>query len=230
MALTATIVYVDANSAIYKVENTGSPLGTSVDITMTGAATPDLVTDGANNSFTGQGFGGRLKQVARAGLDGLGSQAAAGWTQAEARDLLFSDGSTLAGGPLMPRAKCFLTERAGVNSTSRSGPAVGVHCSARTATPASRTCTCSSSTRSRPDLGLGLLDVDGAPTGAVWRFRLPDQAAAAAQPQKALQRPRAPTPLAQDLEDQRIVPHREDLLVGLVDLRLGNVGASDGTM
>jgi hypothetical protein len=115
MALTATIVYVDANSAIYKVENTGSPLGTSVDITMTGAATLDLVTDGANNSFTGQGFGGRLKQVARAGLDGLGSQAAAGWTQAEARDLLFSDGSTLAGGPLMPRAKCFLTERAGVN-------------------------------------------------------------------------------------------------------------------
>lgn len=113
MALTATPVYVDANEIIYLLENSGSPLGTTVDITMTGAASPDLVTDGADNSFSGQGIGPRLKQVARAGLDGLGTQAAAGWNQAEARDLLFSDGSTLAGGPLMPRAKCFLTAKAG---------------------------------------------------------------------------------------------------------------------
>lgn len=114
MALTATIVYVDANELIYLLDNSGSPLGTSVDITMTGAATPDLVTDGANNAFTGQGIGTRLKMVARAGLDGLGLQPAAGWTQAEARDLLFADGSTSAGGALMPRAKCFITPKTGV--------------------------------------------------------------------------------------------------------------------
>lgn len=114
MPLTATIVYVDPNEYIYLIANSGSPLGTTVDITMTGAATPDLVTDGANNAFTGNGIGTRLKRVARAGLDGLGSQPAAGWTQAESRDLLFSDGSTLAGGPLMPRAKCFLAPKTGV--------------------------------------------------------------------------------------------------------------------
>lgn len=113
MALAATIVYVDPNKYLYLIANSGSPLGTTVDITMTGAATPDLVTDGANNTFSGNGVGPRLKQVARAGLDGLGAQPAAGWTQAEARDLLFSDGSTLAGGPLMPRANCFLTPKVG---------------------------------------------------------------------------------------------------------------------
>lgn len=103
MALTATLVNVTANELVYRITNAAT-LGTTLNITASGAATPDLATDCVTNTW-GRVACSKLRQVCRAGLDGLGDQAAGGWTQAEARDLLQGDGATTAGSPLMPRAE-----------------------------------------------------------------------------------------------------------------------------
>ncbi|HEX7095169.1 MAG TPA: hypothetical protein VF183_04765 [Acidimicrobiales bacterium] len=100
--MTATLVWVDGNSLVYRIDNVAT-LGTSVTITSTGAATPDLVTDAANTSF-GQAATA-LRKIVRAGLDGLGTIAAAGFTQATARALYLGDASTTIGGVNTPRAR-----------------------------------------------------------------------------------------------------------------------------
>lgn len=111
MALTATLVNVTPNELVYLITNAAT-LGTSLTITADGSATPDLATDCVNNTW-GRAAAARLRQVCRAGLDGLGAQPAGGWTQAEARDLLTGNGATQAGGPLMPRAEIDLLPVAG---------------------------------------------------------------------------------------------------------------------
>lgn len=112
MALTATLVNVTANELVYLINNAAT-LGTTLTITASGAATPDLATDCVTNTW-GRAACSALRQVCRAGLDGLGAQAAAGWTQAEARDLLSGNGATQAGSPLMPRAEIDLQPVSGV--------------------------------------------------------------------------------------------------------------------
>lgn len=112
MALTATLVNVTANELVYKITNAAT-LGTSLTIPAAGGATPDLATDCVDDTW-GRAASAQLRAVCRAGLDGLGAQAAGGWSQAEARDLLMGDGTTQAGGPLMPRAEIDLQPATGV--------------------------------------------------------------------------------------------------------------------
>lgn len=81
MATTATLVYADANKLRYLVAYSGSG-GTSVNITDTGAATPDLITDTLQ---------GPLKKLAKVVADGFGAFAAGAQTQAKARALWLSN-------------------------------------------------------------------------------------------------------------------------------------------
>lgn len=117
MALTAALVSVTPNKLTYLITN-ATTLGTSATITASGAATPDLATD-CVNAAAGAVTGGRaacarLRKVCRAGLDGLGAQAAGGFTAAEAADLLFGNSATPAGSALMPRALVKLVPLTGV--------------------------------------------------------------------------------------------------------------------
>lgn len=112
MALTATLVNVTPNELVYLINNEAT-LGTSLTIPSAGGATPDLATDCVSSTW-GRAACTRLRQVCRAGLDGLGAQAAGGWNQAEARDLLLGNGATQAGSPLMPRAELDLQPASGV--------------------------------------------------------------------------------------------------------------------
>jgi hypothetical protein len=112
MAMTATLVNVTPNELVYLITNAAT-LGTSLTIPAAGGVTPDLATDCVTNTW-GRAASSKLRQVCRAGLDGLGAQAAGGWNQAEARDLLSGDGATQAGSPLMPRAELDLQPVNGV--------------------------------------------------------------------------------------------------------------------
>lgn len=110
MALTATLVNVTPNELVYLIENVGSGgefpvFETSMTIPAVGGPSPDLATDCVDPGRWGTVACSRLRQVCRAGLDGLGAVAAGAWTQAQARDLLTGNGATQAGGPLMPRAE-----------------------------------------------------------------------------------------------------------------------------
>lgn len=81
MATTATLVYADSNKLRYLIDYSGAG-GTSVTITSTGAATPDLLTDT---------IAGPLKALAKAFTDGFAAFAAGALTQAQARALWLSD-------------------------------------------------------------------------------------------------------------------------------------------
>lgn len=112
MALTAALVNVTPNEIVYLITNAVT-LGTSLTITASGAATPDLATDCIVSTY-GRAACTRLRQVCRAGLDGLGATAAAGWNQAKAQDLLAGNGTSQGGSPLMPRAEIDLQPVSGV--------------------------------------------------------------------------------------------------------------------
>lgn len=104
MALTATLCWVDKNTIVYRLVNVAT-LGTTVTITSSGAATPDLVTDAASTAY-GAAAGAALRRVVRAGLDGIGAVAAAGLTQADARALYLGDGTlTGSNGVTTPTAR-----------------------------------------------------------------------------------------------------------------------------
>ena len=81
MATTATLVYADANKLRYLVAYSGGG-GVSVDISSTGGATPDLLTDSLQ---------GPIKKLAKVITDGFGAFAAGAQTQAKARALWLSD-------------------------------------------------------------------------------------------------------------------------------------------
>ncbi len=115
---TVTLVNVTPNELVYLVTAAegAAPPNAGI-ITTTGAvggvASPDLAVDCVKNTW-GRAACKRLRQVCRAGIDGLGLQAANGWSAAEALDLLMGDGATQAGSQLMPRAEVDLQPVNGV--------------------------------------------------------------------------------------------------------------------
>lgn len=118
MGLAPTLVNVTPNEIVYLLQNTPDGegvYGTSTIISsdgFTSQTTRDLVVD-CDDTTWGRAVCARLRQVCYAGLNGLGAVAAGGWTQALARDLLIGNGTSQAGGPLMPRAELDLQPVAG---------------------------------------------------------------------------------------------------------------------
>lgn len=111
MAVTATLVRATGNRLTYLLAQDGQA-GTTLNITATGAATPDLVTDTA-------GRNGQLRKLAKANTEGYGAIATP-MTQAKARAVLLSDyagaspsGSTPANSGAWPTARTAITERGG---------------------------------------------------------------------------------------------------------------------
>jgi len=107
MAVTANLVYAGRNRLRYQISQDGAA-GTTLNITASGAATPDLVTDSV---------GGQLKKIARANLDGYGSFAAGASTDAaHNRALFMSDTSganpDIAGSSQLPLAVVAITPNA----------------------------------------------------------------------------------------------------------------------
>jgi hypothetical protein len=103
MATTATIVYVGRNRLRYLVSYSGAG-ATSVVLTTTGGATPDIITDS---------IGGLIKRIAQAFANGYGPFAAGALTQAQARELWLSDFGAAPGAALIPAfARCIITPRA----------------------------------------------------------------------------------------------------------------------
>lgn len=115
MALNFELVNVTANEIVFFVHNEGGEggFGTSLQIT-----TADLVAACVDDTW-GRAASVRLRQVCRAGLDGLGNVAAGAWTQALARDLMLCDGTEQAGNPIMPRAEVDLVWRGGATLNPR---------------------------------------------------------------------------------------------------------------
>lgn len=111
MALTATLVESTANRLRYLI--TGSTAaGTTVNIPNQGGATPDLRTDLATDPS------GPLRAIIFARIDGIGTnEPGTPLTQAQARDILNSDGSGASlGNNSVPRAVLELTARSGTSS------------------------------------------------------------------------------------------------------------------
>jgi hypothetical protein len=91
MSVTIARVWTERNYLVYLLTTSGSPLGGTSSLAAAGAATPDLVTDAAINT-DGGAASAALRRVVRAGLDGLGTVAAAAWTPAQAKNLYQGDG------------------------------------------------------------------------------------------------------------------------------------------
>lgn len=112
MAITATLAFQGKNRLRYHLVQDGNA-GTSVDITTTGAASPDLRTDS---------IAGPIKALARACADGFGRYAAGALTVDQARALWLSalfgvnDPSDTDGTP--PTAMCRLTANVGAHPWS----------------------------------------------------------------------------------------------------------------
>lgn len=111
MAVTATLVRATGNRLTYLLSQDGQA-GTALNITATGAASPDLLTDTA-------GRNGQLRKLAKANTDGYGAIATP-MTQAKARAILLSDysgaspsGTTPANSGAFPTARAEITARGG---------------------------------------------------------------------------------------------------------------------
>jgi hypothetical protein len=111
MAVTATLVRATGNRLTYLLNQDGAA-GTTLNITATGAASPDLLTDTA-------GRVGALRNIAKANTLGYG-RIATPMTQAKARAILLSDysgaspsGSTPANSGAFPTARAEVTDRVG---------------------------------------------------------------------------------------------------------------------
>lgn len=109
MPLNVELVNVTPNEIVYFVQNEGGEggFGTSAQIT-----TSDLAQACVDNTW-GRAACPKLRQVCRAGLDGLGTVAAGAWTIDLARDLFLCDGREPAGGVLMPRAEVDIVHQSG---------------------------------------------------------------------------------------------------------------------
>ncbi len=108
---TATLVHAGAHRLRYLIAAEGTGLET-VDITTTGAATPDTDTDSIGS--------GVIKKLSKVITDGYGGFAAGAQTQAKAQALWWSQlagaNDPSAGSPngsKLPTAKMFLTPRSG---------------------------------------------------------------------------------------------------------------------
>lgn len=104
MAITAALVFAGNNRLRYLVNATVGG-GESVEITSTGAASPDLITDA---------LPGPIKQIARVKAQGYGKVPVGGiTTQAQARALLLSEGNAAEVGPNKPTTICRFAQRSG---------------------------------------------------------------------------------------------------------------------
>lgn len=103
MATTATLVGQFNNHLRYLLTETGA--GGSATITSAGTATPDLQTDS---------LAGPIKAISLVKTNGLGSVAAGGVTQAQARAFLMSDATVSVGNADVPRTLIRLTPRTGL--------------------------------------------------------------------------------------------------------------------
>lgn len=103
MAITATLVEQGNNRLRYLLvcDTTGT---TTLNITTTGAATPDLVTDS---------LAGPVKNCANAHANGLGQIAAGALTQAQARAIWMADNSNATQGTQVDRCQPKFEERSG---------------------------------------------------------------------------------------------------------------------
>lgn len=105
MAVTALLVFQRANRLRYRLTQDGNA-GTTLTITTTGAASPDLLTDSV---------AGKIRQIAKAFTNGYGAFAAGALTQAKARALWLSD--RIASNPgsteVITTARCEITPRTG---------------------------------------------------------------------------------------------------------------------
>lgn len=109
MAMVATLVEQGHNRLRYLV-TTDVTGAASVNITDTGAATPDLLTDSVY---------GPIKTCAKAVANGLGILAAGAKTQAQARAIWMADNSdTVLGNSKVPRCEAVLTIRGGTAAWS----------------------------------------------------------------------------------------------------------------
>lgn len=103
MALTATLVEQGNNRLRYLLvcDTTGT---TTLNITTTGAATPDLRTDS---------LAGPVKNCAKAAANGLGQIAAGALNQAQARAIWLADNSNNVQGTLLDRCQPKIESRSG---------------------------------------------------------------------------------------------------------------------
>lgn len=103
MTLTATLVEQGHNRLRYLLvcDTTGT---TTLNITTTGAASPDLVTDS---------LAGPVKACANAHDNGLGQIAAGALNQAQSRAIWMADNSNAVQGEKVPRCKPHITRQQG---------------------------------------------------------------------------------------------------------------------
>lgn len=102
MAVTATLVFVGHNRLRYRLNQDGAA-GTTLNITSTGAASPDLITDSV---------AGPIKNLANVVANGYAQLAAGVQTQAKARALWLSDWSGSTPGNINTvTARCDLEQR-----------------------------------------------------------------------------------------------------------------------
>jgi hypothetical protein len=103
MALTATLVESTANRLRYLITSS-TAAGTTLTI-----ANATLLTDLATDPS------GPMRAIMRASVDGIGTIAAGtALTQAQARDIMNSDGTTSVGNNSVPRAVMTMSGRTGV--------------------------------------------------------------------------------------------------------------------
>src|ERR1700687_3559919 len=101
MAITISLVEQGSNRLRYLLSSNATSLTQTANLTTTGAATPDLLTD---STFAGPGPNPIFK-IARAFQDGLGILAAGAFTQAQARAMWMADTSdTILGNNKVARA------------------------------------------------------------------------------------------------------------------------------
>jgi hypothetical protein len=103
MSTTVVLVSAGHNHLRYLVSYSGSGPGTIADITTTGVASPDLLTDSLN---------GPIRECAEAFTDGIGILPAGAKTQAQARAIWMADNSDVVlGNAKVPRVICSATAR-----------------------------------------------------------------------------------------------------------------------
>lgn len=110
MAVTALLVNARANRLRYLLTQDGNA-GTTLTITSTGAATPDLLTDTTNAP-------GKIRTIAKAFTDGYGAFPAGALNQAQARALWMSDRIAASPGSteVIMTARCEITPRTGATA------------------------------------------------------------------------------------------------------------------
>ncbi len=111
MAITISLVEQGSNRLRYLLSSNVTSLTQTANLTTTGAATPDLLTD---STFVGPGPN-PINAIALAFKNGLGILAAGAFTQAQARAMWMADTSdTILGNNKVARALPRLTPRTGI--------------------------------------------------------------------------------------------------------------------